>query len=459
MSDHHSSAEPSDLTGIELLRHHTRELLQRRHDQKLLRRLGDYHLPTPYPSRSCQSSCPSSWPAAWHDELSHRAEDLAKKLSQMTDLPSPWNFNINDYLGLERSGVCSDHIIEIAKNFPVGGLSSRLLGGNHPIISLAEDIFSSRYDTVSSPKSSTHTPSGYSATYFHSGTTLNHTLPTLLKELVPSPSDILFFSDELNHASIIHGIGSARLPPSQKYIFKHLDFDHLSQLLSEAPSARVRVIFLESLYSMDGDGPTAKDLSPLLSDPSIIIALDEAHSFGVMGRRGGGLTDELLSGSHPALPSLISLTPCGKALASQGAFLLAPEFMRNAVINFAKPWIYTTAPAPLICASVALRLLALPLLSGLRGRLMEVSKGLADELSMREFNVVGRGSPLLGCMTRSIEQALDLERKLAQKGLMTKALRYPTVPKDRPRLRLSLNPFLSNSDITHIADLIARARD
>lgn len=415
--------------GIEYLKQAAHKLLQERREQNLLRCLQSAR----HSSDEDKEKFKASHRERWHIQARLSAHHLLQK----EEIPQTWNFNLNDYLGLERSGVFRQHDARLASELPLGGLSSRLIGGDHIALQLLEEIFV----TLS------HCPS---ALYFHSGTSLNHTLPNLI-EMLAAPHHLQFFSDELNHASTVGGITSTSLSKDRRHVFPHLDFKTLTRLLHGPDKAPVQVVFLEALYSMDGDRLCSQHLKNLLQNKRVVVVVDEAHSLGIQGAGGYGWSS--LLADHSAL---IGVYPCGKALAAQGAFLAAPIFLRQIAINFARSWIYSTAPSPLIAAALATRLLALPYLDELRQRLGEISTNLAHRLQAVGYEVRGAGSPLLTLILSQTQQALLLEEDLKEQGIDVKALRYPTVPHGAPRLRLSLHPFLTRSHIHSLSQIMGR---
>ena len=424
------------LLGMEYLKDSAERILSKRKEQGLLRTLpkpSSFHHSDRDKKHLAQSGkklrdLKESYKNQWQET----AHDLAQRLLQTRSLAEKFNFNLNDYLGLERSGVFVDSQKELAAVFPLGGLSSRLIGGNHLALEILEELFSQQLESEK-------------ALYFHSGTLLNQTLPHLL-ELLAS-DHLQFFSDQHNHASIVHGITATSIAKSRRKIFPHLDFETLHHLLEDTP-VPVQVVFLEGLYSMEGNHPQPLAIERLLQNKRVVLVLDEAHSLGTMGKKGGGFLE--VEGLTTSSSAILGVYPCGKALASGGALLTAADFFQQVCINFAKPWIYSTAPSPLAAACLSLRLLTLPHLGPLRRRLQAISLTLSHDLTTMGYEVRGRGSPILTLIFSCSHKVMNLEKRFKQHGLDLKALRYPTVPHHSPRLRLSLHPFLEDDDLKFI---------
>lgn len=439
--------QSSTLTGMSYLEERARTLLCRRDTQHLLRSLPRCHPILPKTSISTYiPNTPSEW-ITWSEK---QAEVLAQKLKNITSIPYPFHFNTNDYLGIQRSGITISIDQSIASMLPVGGLSSRLVGGNHYVHEALEQSFA-------------HSLGFESALLFTSGTNANHALATTLALLQTSnnhqhvTSSPVFFSDQLNHASMIEGMRASRI--QKRVIYPHLNMCNLYKLIQEHKS-QCSIVWSESVYSMDGDGPSAKDLLTLVRKGAVII-LDEAHALGVYDAdHGKGLAHSVISQLSPTqipkskLP-IIGVYPCGKSLATAGALVCGPQYLIDLLINTASQWIYSTATSPLITASTLVRFLALPYLNHLRKRIQEISCYLADNLASDNFHITGRKSPLLGIIVGSPSRALRMSQQLQiHHKISTTAIRYPTVPKNTSRIRLSLHPYINKAQCDQLMQAI-----
>ena len=419
----HRQAAPK---GMAYLKQHATEILCELKSQNLLRSLSPSPIFYPHPSSTpCPPPSIKSW-ITWCEEQAYLA---AKQLLKASTIPMPLNFNTNDYLGLQRSAVTMATDSKLISMLPLGGLSARLVGGQHEIYEALERTFAKDLGFES-------------ALYMPSGSSANHALADTLASLQgPDTQPALHcFSDRLNHASIIHGLRRARL--HKRLIYPHLNFHALHSLIT-THDPTCALIWSESTYSMDGDGPDIKDLTPLFKNESCVLVLDEAHSLGITGAQGKGITKDLPS-HH--IPSTISVYPCGKALGANGAMICGPKVLIQLLINTAPDFIYTTAPSPVMAASILTRYLTLQHLRPLRERLQHLSTYLAHEISNLGFEVTGKGSALLAVIVESSEHALQMSQYLRKhSGIITTPIRYPTVPKNSPRIRLSLHPFLQHS--------------
>jgi len=254
---------------------------------------------------------------------------------------------------------------------------------------------------------------------------------------LPKKGDLIL-ADRLVHASMLDGIlaSGARLRR-----FAHNDLDALELMLHEEP-ALDGVIFVvtESVYSMDGDSPDLKRLASLRKRFGFCWVLDEAHATGWYGATGTGLQE---ARGVPAAADIVVGT-LGKGLGSQGAYVLshAPE-VRDALINFAGEFVYSTYLAP-SCAAAALAAIGrVRDMSGERGELHALSQAWRDGLVEAGFAVPTGDSPIIPLILGDSDVALRYATALRAAGFMVSAIRPPTVPVRTGRIRISLRRGLS----------------
>ncbi|MFM8549640.1 MAG: aminotransferase class I/II-fold pyridoxal phosphate-dependent enzyme [Verrucomicrobiota bacterium] len=254
---------------------------------------------------------------------------------------------------------------------------------------------------------------------------------------LPKQGDVVL-ADRLVHASMLDGIlaSGARLRR-----FAHNDLDALELMLHEEP-ALDGVIFVvtESVYSMDGDSPDLKRLASLRKRFGFCWVLDEAHATGWYGATGAGLQEA--QGVFAAADIVVGTL--GKGLGSQGAYVLshAPE-VRDALINFAGEFVYSTYLAP-SCAAAALA--AVDRVKGMsaeRAELPALSHAWRDALVGAGFAVPSGDSPIIPLILGDSEVTLKFAEALRAAGFMVSAIRPPTVPARTGRIRLSLRRGLS----------------
>ena len=373
--------------------------------------------------------------------------DLAQQLMDCEGIEGPLDLNTNDYLGLQRSYVTTPFDSQLAQYLPVGGLSSRLVGGRHHVYTYLESVMVEM--------------TGFDASlYFSSGMLLNMSLPRLLAELERqatgySDTRLSFISDEFNHASTIEGLRAVSHVP--RIIHNHLDLSSqpVQDMLMNSQSW-CDLIFTEGLYSMSGDGHHPEDMAELMiRTPSAVLVADEAHSFAT--RSGGDFVLAVIKCQGCLRPRCVGVYPMGKAMGCSGAFLAGPRDLIEAAWNLAKPFIYTTSPSPLVAGALLLRLKMIPHITRLCHRLSEISYDLSSKLQSAGYHVQGAGSPFLIIIFGSSHTSVEIAQKCQRCGVMCTAMRYPTVPIDRSCIRLSLHPFLKRTHLDTIVQVLQRS--
>lgn len=348
-------------------------------------------------------------------ELATRLQNISTE-NQRRYLVEPFgiDFCSNDYLGFTQDEILRKRIAEAISNLPNGASGSRLLRGHHDFMGKVERELATRVGQ----ESALIFPSGYQANVG-------------LLSTIASANDLVF-SDQLNHASIIDGI---KLSGAKKIIYPHCDLNGLaSQLKRHHNHPGLKLIVTESLFSMDGDFAPLKELAKLAEQWGAQLIVDEAHATALFGDRGGGLIQEL-GLSHNVLATLHT---GGKALGVGGAWVAANEELIQFLVNFSRPFIFSTAPSPFLF--IALR-------EAWR-RWDEVGQSRADRvLSVSAKISVGmkrntRPSQIIPLILGSNQRALAVAAQLKQRGFDLRAIRYPTVALGAARLRMTL-PFQS----------------
>jgi 8-amino-7-oxononanoate synthase len=249
---------------------------------------------------------------------------------------------------------------------------------------------------------------------------------------LPKKGDLIL-ADRLVHASMLDGImaSGARLRR-----FAHNDLDALELMLHEEP-ALDGVIFVvtESVYSMDGDSPDLKRLASLRKRFGFCWVLDEAHATGWYGATGSGLQEA--QGAFAAADIVVGTL--GKGLGSQGAYVLshAPE-VRDALINFAGEFVYSTYLAPSCAAAALAAVERVKGMSAERAELHALSHAWRDGLVEAGFAVPSGDSPIIPLILGDSDVTLKYATALRAAGFMVSAIRPPTVPVRTGRVRLSL---------------------
>lgn len=262
--------------------------------------------------------------------------------------------------------------------------------------------------------------------------------------LIPAiaSKDTLILADKLVHASIIDGIMLSHAP---YYRFRHNDFGHLEQLLEQhAGSHKSVLVIVESVYSMDGDRADIERLISLKKKyPNVLLYVDEAHAFGVLGPKGLGLST---ASTQPAEIDFIIGT-FGKAAASTGAFVITGRDMHDYLVNTARSFIFSTALPPLNTAWTRYTLGILIQKDNRREHLQRLGAQLCDVLQKYSDHPI-EASHIQPLIVGDARKAVDLSRRLLSRyAIKALPIRRPTVPPGTERLRFSLSAAMMPRDI------------
>nr|WP_141384059.1 8-amino-7-oxononanoate synthase [Nitrobacter winogradskyi] len=340
----------------------------------------------------------------------------------------------NDYLGLAESEELRQAAADaLARGVPVGSGGSRLLRGNHPEHEALEREAAAFFGAES-------------ALYFGGGYVANFAIFSTL----PQRGDLVVH-DELIHASVHDGIRRGR---AEFVSARHNDADAFDAAIVKwrgAGGTGRPWLSVESLYSMDGDSPNLQDLFAVADRHEAMVVIDEAHATGVLGPQGRGL-----AAPFEGRDNVITLHTCGKALGTSGGFILAPKEIRDFLVNRARPFIYATAPSPLIAAVTRAALELSRTSSARRERLAHLVRFAGGELR-RRCHVEPSGSHIVPVIVGADQAAVNLAASLQRRGFDIRAIRPPTVPEGTARLRIALTLHV---DEAIVADLfVALAED
>jgi 8-amino-7-oxononanoate synthase len=342
------------------------------------------------------------------------------------------DFTSNDYLGLADAPELKEAIAAaLERGVPAGAGGSRLLRGNHPEHEALEDEAAAFFGTET-------------ALYFSSGFAANYALFAAL----PQRGDLAVY-DALIHASAHDGMRAGRADLAEAAHNDADAFEHKIKAWRTAGGRGRPWIAVESLYSMDGDRAPLASLAAIAKQYDGMLVIDEAHATGVAGPDGRGL-GAWLEGQ----PNVISLHTCGKALGSAGALLCGPRLLRNFMVNYSRPFIYSTAPSPLTAAAVRA---ALRLCKDQPHRREQLSAliGLAGEALESRCGVQPSGSQILPVIVGTDRRSTDLAAAMRAHGYDIRAIRPPTVPENTSRLRIALT-LNASQDI--VRDMIETLR-
>jgi 8-amino-7-oxononanoate synthase len=319
----------------------------------------------------------------------------------------------------------------LARGVPVGSGGSRLLRGNHPEHETLEREAAAYFGAET-------------ALYFGGGYIANFAIFSTL----PQRGDLVVH-DELIHASVHEGLraGRADFVPAP-----HNNADAFDAAVSRwrASGGKGRPwLSVESLYSMDGDSPNLADLMAVADRHEAMVVIDEAHATGVLGPQGRGL-----AAAYEGRDNVITLHTCGKALGTVGGFILAPGVIRDFLVNRSRPFIFATAPSPLVAAITRAALEISRTNPERRDRLAGLVQFAGGQLR-RRCNIEPSGSQILPVIVGADRAAVALAASLQRRGYDIRAIRPPTVPEGTARLRIALTLNVNEAVVADLFEALA----
>lgn len=344
------------------------------------------------------------------------------------------DFASNDYLGLAGSPRLAAAVATaLANGTPVGATGSRLLRGNDPEHEALEAEAARFFGAER-------------ALFFGGGYIANFALLSTL----PQKGDLLLL-DDLIHASAHEGARSAR---AEVALFAHNDVDAAEAALRayRAAGGTGRAwIAVESLYSMDGDRAPMADLVALADRHDAFLLVDEAHATGVFGADGRGLAAEF-----EGRENLVVLHTCGKAMGGSGALVTAPRLLCEVIVNRCRPFIFATAPSPLMAVAAREAIRILKDEPERRARLHALFTRAGAHLEAR-CGRAASGSQILPVIIGDNERTMALAAHLQASGFDVRGVRPPTVPQGTARLRISITLNADERAVDALFDLLASA--
>jgi 8-amino-7-oxononanoate synthase len=340
------------------------------------------------------------------------------------------NFSSNDYLGIATDPKIKRALKQGASKYGLGSTASALICGYHRVHKTLEEKFSVFLQRES-------------AILFNSGYLANL---AVIGTLATKNTQII--SDRLCHASLIDAIG---LSKAKHYRYRHNDLNHLKSY-GEAGAAH-KIIVTESVFSMEGDIADIKNIAGYAEQINATLLVDDAHGVGVLGQSGRGIC-EAQALSFKQVPILI--IPLGKAFASLGAIVSGSKAFIEALVQFARPYIYTTALPPALVHATLTALQIVKADSWRREKLWRLIQYFTQIAQQRNLPIQSNDlTPIKSLVIGCNKMAIKLQQRLQHYGFFVYAIRPPTVPVNTARLRISLNCLHDEKQITDLLDVVA----
>lgn len=277
---------------------------------------------------------------------------------------------------------------------------------------------------------------------FSSGYVANEGALSTLGRLL---GECIIFSDELNHASMIHGIKSSR---RHKQIYRHNDIEHLEDLLKAADPALPKIIAFESVYSMDGDISPIKEICDLAEKYNALTYLDEVHAVGLYGPRGGGVAEErgvmdrvdIIEGTF------------GKGYGAMGGFITGTRPIIDAIRSYASGFIFTTSlpPAVLAAARAAVEHLKTSQVERetMKSRVAQLKSNF-DSIGLPYMKGESHITPLVVGEPNCCREVTNI--LMQEYDIYVQPINYPTVPRGTERLRLTASAAHTSEDVEKLS--------
>jgi glycine C-acetyltransferase len=263
--------------------------------------------------------------------------------------------------------------------------------------------------------------------------------PTLLGE-----QDIVI-SDQLNHASIIDAIRLAKtITKCQTAVYRHSDMADLEEKLKAASGARTRLIFTDGVFSMEGDLARLPDIVGLARRYDAVVAMDDSHATGVMGKTGRGTAEHF--GMHGDVDIITSTL--GKALGgAAGGFTAGPAALTDYLTQRSRPQLFSNALPPTVAGSALAAVRTLEAHPELVRRLHENARYFRDALTALGFKPLPGETPIVPVILGETSKAIRMSDLLLEEGVFVTGFGYPVVPQGHARVRCQLSAAHTRDDL------------
>ncbi|WP_282278014.1 8-amino-7-oxononanoate synthase [Stenotrophomonas sp. PS02297] len=362
---------------------------------------------------------------------------VARRDGVRLDVGGKWltGFCSNDYLGLSQQFEVVAALQDAAGREGAGSTASHLVCGHHV---LHEQLEREMADWLGYPR----------ALLFDSGFMANLAVQ---QALLSEDSDVCV-QDRLNHASLLD---ATRLAGCRLRRYPHLDSEGAMRQLKNAADGAA-MLATDGVFSMDGDIAPLRSLSLVARMQEALFYVDDAHGIGVVGEHGRGCVADAGLGVNEVPLQLATL---GKALGGHGAVVLGEESLIQHLAETARPYIYTTALPP---AQAAASLAAVKLARRdhwRREKLVELIAAFRDGARRNGLELMPSETPIQPLLCGDEATVMALGAALEQSGFLVGAIRPPTVPEGKARLRITLSALHTIEQVKALVDATARARD
>jgi len=345
------------------------------------------------------------------------------------------NMCANNYLGLANNKEVIDAVKESYSTYGYGLSSVRFICGTQKLHKDLEEKLSKFLGTDDTIL--------YSSCFDANGGLFE----TLLTE------EDAVISDELNHASIIDGI---RLCKAKRFRYKNNNMEDLRSKLEEAKDCRIKLIATDGVFSMDGIVADLKSICDLAEEYDALVMVDDSHAAGFMGATGRGTVEHCgVSGRVDIITGTF-----GKALGgASGGFTSGRKEIIDLLRQHSRPYLFSNTLAPAVAAGSlkVLEIIANDL--SMREKLFANTKLFAEKIKEIGLDVMDGGTPIIPVMLYDEHKAVEMAKRMMDRGVYVVAFSYPVVPKGKARIRTQLSAALSEADILYIVDCFKQVKE
>ena len=341
------------------------------------------------------------------------------------------NLSSNNYLGLTTHPRLREKALQAVERYGVGTGSVRTIAGTIDIHMELERKLAD-FKKVEA------------VVVFQSGFTANAgTVSAIL-----SKEDVVI-SDELNHASIIDG---CRLSRATIKVFPHKDVDAARRIVKQLPATQRRLLITDGVFSMDGDLGPLPDLCDLAEETGCIMMVDDAHASGVFGRNGRGTIDHF--GVHGRVD--VQVGTLSKAIGALGGYVAGNRNLIEFLYHRARPFLFSTSHPPAVAAACIAAIDVLLEEPEIMERLWENTRFFKSGLERLGFDTGISESPITPVIAGDSAKANALSDRLFEQGVFAQAIGYPTVPRDKARVRTIVTATHTREDLQYALDAFGR---
>ena len=360
-----------------------------------------------------------------------RILDDAQKPLTSVDHRQVINLSSNNYLGLTTHPRLRARALEAIERLGVGTGSVRTIAGTMDLHMELERRLAQFKQTEA-------------VVVFQSGFTANAgTVSSILTK------DDIVISDELNHASIIDG---ARLSRATIKVFPHKDIDAARAVLRSLPAAPRKLLITDGVFSMDGDLGPLPALCSLAEEFGCIMMVDDAHASGVFGRNGRGTIDHF--DVHGRVD--VQVGTLSKAIGALGGYVAGSRALIDFLHHRARPFLFSTSHPPAVAAACLAAIDVLLDEPQLIDRLWENTRFFKDGLRALGFNTGMSESPITPVIVGEASLAMTLSDRLFAQGVFAQGIGFPTVPRDKARVRTIVTATHTREELQTALDAFAR---